>query len=127
MISIELAAVPSQSFSVTIDNNVWDITIRQTQGTNTIQNQTVVAVTDVLMSCDISLNNVVLQQGIRLTSGLPLLPFKYQEQGNFLLVTANDDYPDYQQFGISQFLYYASSSEMAALRKANAEAINAFA
>jgi hypothetical protein len=125
MILLELAAVPNQTFSVTINDNVWDVSIQQAQGTNIIRNQVVQETFDVLMSSTISLNNEVLQQGMRILPGQFLLPFRYEENGNFILLTADDKYPDYRDFGITQFLYYASAIELIAIRQAAQQALYA--
>lgn len=104
MLQIPLATVPNQQFSLNLDNNAWDITIQETNG---------------VMSATILRNNVLIQSGIRIVAGLGLLPFPYEEDGNFVIITLNDDLPNYLQFEITQFLIYASQDELNALRASN--------
>lgn len=94
---ITLANIPNQSFSVTLDNNNYDIAINETNG---------------VMALTLSRNNVVVISGSRLAAGSLVLPYKYQEDGNFYVSTLNDDYPYYDQFGITQFLLYFSQTEL---------------
>lgn len=121
---ITLSNIPNQSFSVSVDNNFYDLTIKQIAGQNTYLNGVFVGATNVIMACSITRNNVLIEEGSRIIQGIGLMPYQYQEQGNFVLVTANDEYADYQQFGISQFLYYLSNSELAAIRAANLASLN---
>ena len=51
-----------------------------------------------------------------MTPGMPLLPYRYQERGNFLLLTNEGDLPDFTQFGVTQFLVYLTAAELATLR-----------
>jgi hypothetical protein len=101
MIEITLDAIPNQSLTIQLDNNFYEISIKETNGA---------------MAATIFRNDVVIISGARIVAGIPLLPYPYQEDGNFLLLTANDDIPYYTQFGITQTLIYASQSELEAIR-----------
>ncbi len=59
------------------------------------------------------INNVLILSGIRAVAGFPVIPYDYLQNGNFVFVTANDEYPIYTRFGIDQFLIYASPDEIA--------------
>lgn len=100
---ISLAAVPNQSFSVVLDSNAWDLTIK-TAGN--------------IMTATISFNNILLVSNARIVAGYPLLNYTSLENGNFIITTLNGVYPFYTQFGISQFLLYASQAEIDAFRAA---------
>jgi hypothetical protein len=67
------------------------------------------------MAIDIIRNGTPIISGSRMVPGYPLIPYNYLEDGNFTMLTEDDAYPDYSQFGISQFLIYASQAEIAAL------------
>jgi len=97
MLLIPLEQLPNQLLTLTLDNNFYDVTLN--------------ACNDI-MSCSITRNNVVLQKGIRVVSGYPLLPYRYQEDGNFIFLTRDGDYPDYLQFGVTQYLVYYSQAEI---------------
>lgn len=98
MIAIELAAVPNQSFTVTIAGNRYAVELKAT-GT--------------VMAATIVRNGVTLVSGQRVVAREPVIPYRYlAEEGNFLLATENDELPDWQQFGVSQFLYFATAAEL---------------
>lgn len=94
---------PNQQFPVTLDSTLFDITLR------TINDRTYV---------DISINNNIVVRGQICVPGFQLMPSRYMEglTGNFAFVTANDAYPIYTEFGVTQFLLYASAAELAAAR-----------
>lgn len=101
MQTIALQQTANQSFSVTLDNNQWNITLKATNG---------------VMSVTLILNNVTVISNMRCVAGTLLIPSKYQESGNFLITTANFDLPDYSQFNATQFLIYISAVELEVLR-----------
>ena len=101
VMQIPISSVPSQSFPVTIDNNLFVIGIRYTSG---------------VMSVSISINGVDVIDNIRAVAGSPLIPSQYQENGNFMFLTQNFQLPIYTQFNVSQSLIYLSPSELAAYR-----------
>ena len=107
MILVPLQALPSQSLSITLDENYYEINLYIAGGN--------LPGTEV-MGMDITRNGVAIITGQRCVPGYPVIPYQYLEDGNFGFITENDDYPDYRQFGVTQNLYYASSAELAALR-----------
>ncbi len=98
---IPLQALPSQEFSVPLDNNRWDFTIQYVNGS--------IAVT-------LLLNSVPLITGMHIVGGMRIIPSEYEEAGNFVLVTGNYQVPDYTQFGSSQQLIYFSAAELSLIR-----------
>ena len=100
---IPLAAIPNQSLSVVIDTVRYDIAVRQCS---------------VVMEIDIARNSVPLVSGMRCNAGTLLLPFLSLENGygNFAFSTEDDNYPDWQQFGITQFLIFITNDELVAAR-----------
>jgi hypothetical protein len=105
MIEITLIAIPNQSFSIQLDNSVYNFKIRFLIN---------------FMAVDLVRDNITILNGIRIVPGFPIIPFRYLEQGNFILLTANHEYPLYTQFGINQFLFYVSQDELEAIRAAAA-------
>jgi hypothetical protein len=101
MLIVPLAAIPNQSFNIFLDNNEWDFTIY------TVGN---------VMAADVVLNGAIILLGQRLTPVTPVIPYRYLENGNFLFITENFDYPDYTMFGASQNLFYVSPTELEAIR-----------
>lgn len=102
MNDITLAAVPNQDLFVQLDQQAYQITLHAA-GSNTV------AITIVR-------NGETIVSGERLVTGTPVLPYLYEEAGNFILTTDAEALPDWQQFGITQFLTYVSADELAVLR-----------
>lgn len=100
MLNIDLQPIPNQSFSVILDGSVYDITIKETNGT---------------MSYDMTRDNVPVLNGQRIVTGSVLIPYRYLQKGNFVLTTLNEELPDYTKFGSSQFLVYITADEVEAL------------
>jgi hypothetical protein len=103
MIDVNLAALPNQSLTIQLAERVYDIRTREANGA---------------MAVTIARDGVTLVSALRMTAGTPLLPYRYQEAGNFVLTTEGDALPYYGQFGITQFLVYLTAEEVAALRGA---------
>lgn len=101
MIDIELAAIPNQSFSIRLEDSLFEIAIRETRG---------------VMSADIKRDGEYVVRGARIVAGTYLIPYRYLETGNFVMFTENEEYPDYTAFSSSQSLVYVTSSELEALR-----------
>ena len=100
MFEIDLSPIPRQSFSIRLEEDNYDIRIYLCNN---------------IMAIDLVRNNEVLFTGMRLTAGYQIIPYEYLEKGNFVIITANDEYPDYTHFGIDQFLIYLTAAELAAL------------
>ena len=101
MIEIELTRVPNQSMSIRLDDNLYNLTIKETNG---------------CMSCTIVRNDITLLSNVRVVAGTPIIPYGYLESGNFFISTLDDDLPDWNQFGISQSLIYISELEIGEIR-----------
>lgn len=102
---IPLQNTPNQSFPITLDNNLYTITLR------TIGDLTYL---------DVGINGVTVLSGLRCPANQPLIPYQYLENGggNFAFFTPNGVYPNYLEFGVTQDFIYASAAELAALRAA---------
>lgn len=101
MIEIALATIPNQSFSLRLADNLYDITIKETNG---------------CMSATIVRNNIVILSNTRIVAEFPIIPYLYMESGNFVITTLNGDLPDWTKFGISQTLIYISELELGTIR-----------
>lgn len=102
MKNISLQAIPNQSLSIRLDNNIYDIVIKEANG---------------IMGVSITRDNILLNANIRAVSGSPIIPYKYQyiKYGNFVFLTNNEEYPYYTQFGITQSLIYINAQELEAI------------
>lgn len=98
---IPIQALPNQAFSIPLDGNQWDFTIRTANGT--------IAVTLVR-------NGTMIIENMRAVAGMKIIPSIYEEAGNFSFITQNFQVPDYTQFGTTQQLIYISADELTGLR-----------
>lgn len=101
MIDVGIAALANQELTIQLDERFYAIALRDVGGTS---------------AATIARDGEVLVSGLRITPGTPLLPYRYQESGNFILTTDADALPDYTQFAITQFLVYLTDAELAAYR-----------
>lgn len=99
---VQINAVPSQKFNITLGGNKYDIKIYSIDGA---------------MAYDMDINAVKIIRGFEMVNDVPLLPYPHQEiNGNLLLQISENETPDYTRFGLSQFLYYLTADEIAAYR-----------
>lgn len=101
MIDINLKQEPNQQTSIELDGSSYDITVKTTT--------TLTVVTIVR-------DGVTIIDSVRAMPLLPILPYRYQEAGNFSFITENDELPYYENFGVSQFLVYLTPDELVELR-----------
>lgn len=99
MLEIPIAAVPRQQFTLQIAPNYYGLNI---------------VIANNIMAVSLSRNDEIIVTGFRVVAGTLVLPYEYQEQlsGNFLFTTADGEYPDYTQFGISQKLIFITNDEL---------------
>lgn len=98
---IPLQALPNQELSVVLSGSVYDLTFTAV-GT--------------VMAYTLARDNVTLLSGARAVAGTPLLPYRYQEAGNFILITDDGAIPFYTAFGVTQTLLYYTAAELEAIR-----------
>ena len=98
---IPVQAVPNQNLTITLDQANYTITLK-TMGD--------------LMAASIVRDGVTLFTNQRVVAGTPLIPYRYQEAGNFIFITADDSFPFYEQFNVNQFLLYFTAAELVTLR-----------
>jgi len=98
---IEIQAIPNQSFSARLDDSFYQFVIQEVNGE---------------MAISITRDSTLIISGQRIIAGMRILPYAYEEHGNFIIDNMNDDLIYYDKFGISQFLYYFSQSELLTIR-----------
>lgn len=106
MIEIPLSDDASQSFSIQINDNLYDIRIKFVLS---------------FMAVSIARNGTQLISNSRAMSGYQLIPYRYLEdgEGNFTFITQNQEYPNFNQFELNQYLIYLNNDELEALRESN--------
>lgn len=98
---IPIQTVPNQSLTVTLDGNLWGISIKTCNG---------------ITAVSLRLNGVDLIDDLIAAACAPIIPSPYQESGNFVFLTANNQLPNYTQFNVTQSLFYFSAAELATIR-----------
>lgn len=101
MKEIPLEVVERQNFTITLDNSLYDITIKECNG---------------IMAATIIRDGVKLVDNRRICAGMTLIPEGHLEQGNFAFITDNDNIPYYTRFGSTDILLYATVAEVEELR-----------
>lgn len=97
---VPLANAANQAFTCTLDQVRWGLAIKEARG---------------VMCVDVSRDGAVLLTGCRLLAGEAVIPYRYLQTGNFIMLTVHDELPDWRNFGLSQILVYLSAAEIAAL------------
>jgi hypothetical protein len=100
---VPLDQLPNQSLQMILGGNRFDFTLKKTVE---------------VMVIDISRNEELIVQGMRCLPETPLMPYLYQEDfsGNFYFTTHDDNFPDYFEFGVTQYLWFFSNDELVELR-----------
>lgn len=98
---IPIEQLPKQEFSIRLDDHRYVIAILETAG---------------CMSVNIERDGVVIVSGARAVASFNLMPYQYQEAGNFAFFTLNDELPFWNLFNVSQQLIYATQAELEAIR-----------
>lgn len=101
MNNLSLQQIPNQAFSITLDGDRYVISIVETSG---------------VMSVSISRNDVAIIENVRATAGTFILPYEYEENGNFLFFNINEEIIYYPNFGNTQNLIYLSVDDLNYLR-----------
>lgn len=98
MIEIDLIRVPNQSISVTIDDVLWELTIKAARR---------------CMVADIVRDGRTLVQGQRIVADAPVIPYRYlSTQGNFAILTPDGEYPWWERFGDTHTLVFMTPEEL---------------
>jgi hypothetical protein len=99
MQTIDIQPLPNQEFTIDLNGQRVDLAIRTAINT---------------MVADVTVDDVVMLRGVRLVAGEPAIPYPYLSVwGNLVLMTTGDELPWWEQFGVSQTLYYLTPDEMA--------------
>lgn len=98
MRNIPISQVPSQSFTVRVGQSQYELRLKD------IGN---------VMCCDIWRDRVAIVRGVRVLAGEPLIPYRYLQSVNFLLLTLAGALPDWREFGKSQSLLLFEAEDLA--------------
>lgn len=99
----ELQNTPNQSFTTTINNIDMDITIKLSGENNPV------------MLFAIETNNGYICPYVPIFANQGILPYRYMQEelgGQFIIETENDEYPNWENFGITQNLSFITLEEL---------------
>lgn len=101
MIDIPLQPIANQELSIPLDGSRFVITVKEANGS---------------MVATVVRDNVTIIQNARMLADDFVLPYTYlrNELGNFFFATQGEALADWQEFGRTQFLVYATADEIAA-------------
>lgn len=101
MINVPLQALANQELSIPLGGARFVLTIKEAAGG---------------MVCTVKRDDVVLIQNTRLVADAFVLPYQYLHEGfgNFFMATQNEALPWWEQFGVTQFMVYATPEEITA-------------
>lgn len=98
MIKLLLEAIPNQQFTARLDGIRYNVTIKETAG---------------VMAATIVRDGETVIQNSRIVAGYPLIPYRYKSpDSNFVLLTENDELPDWRMFGGTQSLLYGNVADI---------------
>jgi hypothetical protein len=101
MMNVPIQSLPNQTFSISLENNTYDITLKETNG---------------VISATVVRNDIIIVENQRCVAGFPVIPYEYLEDGNFIFFTQDEQLPDYTQFNATQSFNYITALELAAFR-----------
>lgn len=108
--NVPIQAIPNQTLTITINGVNYEISLR------TILDFTAVSIV---------INGVETVDGLRIPAGSPLLPYQYEENGNFIFANSGGfQLPFYTYFNLTQTLLYYSPAELASFRSVPAPVFN---
>ena len=115
MMPVTLQAMPNQTTSFIADGQQYNIRV-WFDG-------------DDMMFMDVTVNSVLVAASCPCLVGQMVIPYAYLEGagGNFFWTTASGDNPNYENFGASDVLLYASNAEMATARETIADTAQSIA
>lgn len=95
---VPLLAIPNQELSMQLDGLRYGIRLRD--------------IGNGLTAIDVSRAGVPVITGMRCNVSWFVLPYRYQEAGNFVWTTPNGEVPRWEQFGVTHFLDFVPQSEL---------------
>lgn len=102
MREIKLNPVEKQSLSVLIDNVLFELSFKLCNN---------------IMAATIIRDGVTIVENRRVVAGVGIIPEGDREEGNFMILTDNDNLPLFSQFATTSLLVYADEAETAEFRR----------
>lgn len=91
MKQIPLKSFPRQSLSVVLEGALYEISLKECNG---------------IMAVSVTRDGEVIVNNRRAVAGAPIIPSRYLNDGNFFIITDNDELPYYTAFeGVDVFVW----------------------
>lgn len=104
VLEFELNNLPNQTFTTTINDVDMEITLKLTGGED-----------NPIMLFALRSGGEYLCPFVPVFANQGILPYPYmisEAGGNFIFLTENDEYPNYEQFGKTQTLYFITEDDL---------------
>lgn len=101
MIDIPLQAIANQELSIPLDGARFVLRVKESNGG---------------MVMSITMDDVLLIQNTRIVGDDYVIPYAYLREGmgNFFMSTQDEAIPTWEEFGVTQFMVYATAAEIEA-------------
>lgn len=97
MKQIPLKSFPRQSLSVLLEGSLYELSLKECNG---------------IMAVTVVRDGVTIVSNRRAVAGMPIIPSRYLNDGNFVIVTDNDDFPYYTEFEASNVFVWMTNEEI---------------
>ena len=97
MKQIPLKVYPRQSLSVVLEGSLYELSLKECNG---------------IMAVSVIRDGETIISNRRAVAGMPIIPSRYLNDGNFFLLTDNDELPYYTGFEGSNVLVWVTNDEI---------------
>lgn len=97
MKQIPLKSFPRQSLSVVLEGALYDLELKECNG---------------IMAVSVAREGVIIVNNRRAVAGMPVVPSRYLNDGNFFIITENDALPYYTGFDGSNVFIWMTNEEI---------------
>lgn len=97
MKQIPLKAFPRQSLSVVLEGALYELSLKECNG---------------IMAASVTRDGAVIVNNRRAVAGAPIIPSRYLNDGNFFIITDNDELPYYTAFEGGDVFVWMTNEEI---------------
>lgn len=94
---IPLKPFPRQSLSVVLEGALYELSLKECNG---------------IMAVSVTRDDAVIVNNRRAVAGAPIIPSRYLNDGNFFIITDNDELPYYTAFEGSDVFVWMTNEEI---------------
>lgn len=97
MKQIPLKSFPRQSLSVVLEGSLYELSLKECNG---------------IMAVTVVRDGATIVNNRRAVAGMLIIPSRYLNDGNFVIVTDNDELPYYSEFEASNAFVWMTNEEI---------------